>query len=174
MAKIDVTRVEGFEELNKKLKQLDDKVKRTEVLKIQRRLAKPIVDKYSAILPKGKRSHSRTTGKGTDSKKAITYTPGNLSRSVKAETVPKSKSGGNPAIAIRPAKKGSNDGYYRFFVVPPGTKLGSTKRGSRKGKNTVVDDARDEAWKTTSSQAIKEAEDKTAKYIQKQIDRLSK
>ena len=47
--------IDGFEALNKKLKQLPDNVKRTEVLKIQRRLAKPILsakeDEDGRLLP---------------------------------------------------------------------------------------------------------------------------
>lgn len=152
MAKINVTEVEGFGQLNKKLKQLDDKVKRSEVIKIQRRVAKPIEKAYAAALPKK---------------------TGTLARSVGIKAVPKSKTAGNPAIVIRPGKKGKNDGYYRFMVVKKGTKLESNKRGSRKGKNTVVEEARDRAIRSGGPRAEKEAVVKTTKYIQKQIDRLS-
>lgn len=164
MAKIDITKIEGFEELNKRLKQLDDRVTRREILKIQRRIAKPIVKTYSDLLPKGTVDVKRY---GT------TYPAGTLSKSVKVDTVPIRKSGGNPAIAIRPSKKGKYDSWYKFMVVHKGAKIGSNKKGSRKGKNTVVEEKRDEAWRKVEPAALKEAEEKTAAYIQKQINRLS-
>ena len=147
----DVFKVEGFEELNRKLKLLPERVKRTEVLKIQRRLAKPIIEKYKNELP-------------ADS--------GTLGRSVKADTVPARKADGNPAIAVRPSKKGKDDGYYKFMVIPKGKKTGSTKRGSRKGFNTVVGQARDRVLASIGPQTYKKALEDTAAYIQKQIDKL--
>jgi len=162
MARQDFTKVEGFDELNRKLKTLDDRTKRREVLKIQRRLAKPIIEKYSANLPQGSRDKKRFGN---------VYPAGTLKKSVKADTVPLRASGGNPAIAIRPGKKGRFDSWYKFMVIPAGTKTGSNRRGSRKGKNTVVSQARD---KTLSMGNIEQKYlDKTAKYIQKQIKRLS-
>jgi len=174
VANKDLTQIEGFPELNRKLKQLPDRVKRTEVLKIFKKLAKPFVQAYSQALPVGSRNHSRTVGErsGKESKR-VNYTPGNLAKSVTAVTVPAGKVGGNPAIAIRPWKKGKDiDSYYRFMVIPKGTKTGSISRGSRKGKNTVVNAARNQAFNNTGAQARKQAEDKTAKYIQRQIDKL--
>lgn len=149
----DLFEIDGFGELNRKLKRLDDKVTRREVLKIQRQLAKPIIKAYAGALPK--RS-------------------GTLAKSVKAVTVPARKVGGNPSVVVRPGKKGKNDGYYKFMVIRKGAKPGSRERGSRKGMNTVTEEARDEAVSVAGTQARKEAVDKTAKYVQKQIDRLSK
>lgn len=164
MAQIDVTKVEGFQELNRKLKKLDDRVTRREVLKLQRRLAKPIIQAYSSNLPEGTRDKERF---GT------TYPAGTLKRSVKADTVPIRASGGNPAIAIRPGKKGKADSWYKFMVIPKGSKPGSINRGSRKGKNTVVSEARDKTLASVGT-ISKKYVDQTAKYIQKQINRLSK
>jgi hypothetical protein len=172
MAK-DFTEIKGFEELNAKLKKLPDKVKRREIIKIQKQLAKPIIAAYRNALPVGKRSHSRTTNKKSDRAKKVSYTPGNLGRSVKAETVPAGKVGGNPSIAVRPTSTGKDDGYYKFMVVPKGTKTGSIRRGSRIGSNTVVDKARDKALGNTGAIAQKQAIDTTAIYIQKQINKLS-
>lgn len=164
MARIDVTEVEGFEELNRKLKKLDDRVTRREILKIQRRLAKPIIEKYKKELPVGTRDKERF---------GSVYPAGTLGKSVKADTVPARKSDGNPAIAVRPSKKGKWDSWYKFMVIPKGTKTGSTGRGSRKGINTVVEAARDRVLNMLGPQTQKEALDKTADYIQKQIKRLS-
>lgn len=152
MARIDVTQVEGFDRLNLKLKKLTDRVKRTEVLKLMRRLARPVVVNYRLQLPK-------------DS--------GTLQRSVAVKTVPSRKSGGNPAVAVLPGKRGRNDAYYKFMVVPKGTELGSRRRGSRKGKNNVVPDARDRTINAMESGLVQQASEKTAEYMQKQIDRLS-
>ena len=165
---IDVTKIEGFEELNRKLKKLDDNVKRSEVLKLQRRLAKPIADAYSSKLPVSSRSHTRYTKGGGKT----TYNPGNLARSVRIKTVSKRAAKSNPAIQILPDKKGQNDGYYRFMVVKKGFK--GSGRGSRKGANVVVTQARNAALAQTQGQTTREAEQKTAAYIQKQINRLSK
>lgn len=162
MATKEAIEVDGFKELNKKLKQLPDKVKRTEVLKIFRRLARPIVRAYASKLPQGKRDKERF-GK--------TYPKGTLAKSVKAETVPARKSNGNPALAIRPAKKGRYDSFYKFMVVRKGFK--GSGPGSRKGQNTVVEEARNQTANAVSSQAAQKAEDQTAKYIQQRIKKLS-
>lgn len=161
---VDVFQVEGFEELNRKLKQLPDKVKRTEVLKIFRRLAKPIEQAYAAELPVGIKDKKRF---------GSLYPKGTLSKSVKTETVSSRRAGGNPSIAIRPGKKGKYDSWYKFMVVKKGTKTGSIARGSRIGKNTVVEDAKNRAWNKTQGRTTQEATDKTAAYIQKQITRLN-
>lgn len=146
----DIIKIEGFEALNEKLKKLDDGVKRSEILKIQRRLAKPIAEAFSRKLPTAS---------------------GNLSRSVRIKTVGKKAAKGNPSIQILPDKNAKGDGWYRFMVVKKGFKgYGS---GSRKGSNTVVTDARNAALAETQGPAVQEAEKKTAEYIQKQIDRLS-
>lgn len=159
----DIVKIEGFDALNRKLKQLPDRVKRTEVIKIQKQVAKPIIKAYSAALPVGEKDKKRF---------GRTYVKGTLSKSVKAETVASRHTGGNPSIVIRPAKKGKYDPWYRFMVVKKGQKTGGIQKGSRQGINTVVEEARN---KTVSANAIaeKQAADKTAKYIQKQIDRLS-
>ena len=164
----DFLKVEGIEELTKKLKTLDDNVKRTEVLKIQRRLAKPIADVYSGKLPQSNKPHSRYTKGGGKT----TYDPGNLARSVRVKTVGKNAAKGNPSVQVLPDKKGNADGYYRFMVVKKGFK--GSGRGSRKGANTVVRDARNATLAATQGMTTKEAEQKTAAYIQKQINRLSK
>lgn len=152
MANINVTQVEGFDVLNKKLKKLEDSVKRREVLGIQRKLAAPVRRAYAANLPQ------RT---------------GNLSRSVAVRTVPRRKSAGNPAIAVVPGKRGKNDGFYKFMVIPKGSRPGSRKRGSRKTLNTVVGKARDRTLTQMENGLIDKSEKAVQKYLQKKIDRLS-
>lgn len=165
MASQDLTKIEGFKELNAKLKKLPDKVKRTEVIKLQKRAAEPIIKAYSQALPVGSKDKKRN---GT------TYQKGTLSKSVKAETVPARKVGGNPSIVVRPAKKGKIDPWYRFMVVRKNTKIGSTAKGSREGINTVVDEARNKALAIVGAKVEKQAADNLAIHIQKQINKLSK
>lgn len=152
MANLNVTEVEGFAELNKKLKQLPDKVKRKEVLGIQRKLAAPIRKRYGDLLPQD---------------------TGNLSRSVAIRTVSARKSNGNPSIVIRPSKRGKNDGYYKFMVIRKGVRTGSIKRGSRKGLNTVVTKARNTTLTSLGQRTAEDVAKRTAKLVQKKIDRLS-
>lgn len=157
------TDVRGIDKLTQKIKRLDDKTTRRELLKVQRRSAKPIVARYRQELPES----------GQDKERFDTlYPSGTLKRSVKAETVPSRKVGGNPQIAIRPSTKGKFKGFYRFMVVEEGTKLGSKKRGSRTGKNTVVSKARDRVARSMNSLATRDYEKKTAKQLQRQIDKL--
>lgn len=165
MASSDLTKIEGFKELNAKLKRLPDKLKRTEIIKIQKRVADPIIKAYAQALPVGVKDKKRN---GT------TYQKGTLSKSVKAVTVPARKVGGNPSIVIRPAKKGKLDPWYRFMVIRKNSRPGSRAKGSRIGLNTVVDKARNKAIRSVGPAAEKKAADKTAIYIQKQIDKLSK
>lgn len=152
MARIDVTQIEGFEALNKKLKRLTDDVKRREVLALQRKLAAPVRRAYAANLPK-------------DS--------GNLQGSVAVRTIPRRKTGGNPAVAVLPSKRGRYDGYYKFMVIPKGSTPGSRKRGSRKTLNNVVPNARNRTLGQMESGLVDSAEREAAKLVQKKIDRLS-
>lgn len=152
MARIDPFVIEGFDELNRKLKQLDDRVKRKEILAIQRRLARPVQKAYAANLPKDK---------------------GTLGKSVAIKSISARRSGGNPAIQVVPGRRGSNDAYYKFMVIRKGARPGSTARGSRKGINTVVKEARDKTLSQIGPGVVKDAEGKVAQYIQKRINLLS-
>jgi len=98
---------------------------------------------------------------------------GTLRRSVGVKAVPRSKSSGNPVIRIAPGKRGKNNAYYKFMVVRKGVVLGSRKRGSRKGKNNVVTEARDRTLRRMESGLVTQSEAEVTKYVQRQIDRLS-
>lgn len=151
MAKNSLFEVEGIKELNEKLKKLPDKVKRKEVLGLQRKIAAPIRAEYADKLP---------------------HRTGNLGKSVAVQTVPASKTGGNPSVVVRPAKRGKADGYYKFMVIPKGSKPGSRRRGSRKTLNTVVKEARDRTVAAMNAGITKTYETAMAKLIQRKIDRL--
>ena len=158
------TEIIGFEELARKIKQLPDKVTRSEVVKIQRRIAKPVVDAYRSALPESGISKRRFS---------TTYESGNLRKSVRAITVPGSKVDGNPMIVVRPSRKGKYSGYYKFMAVRKGTKVGSTKTGSRKGKPLLTEDARNEAYKTRAKALEPKYVEQVNRYIDKTIQRLS-
>jgi hypothetical protein len=154
VARVSPFEVEGFGELNRKLRVLEsDITKRSEILKIIRRQAKPALTAYRAALPK-------------DS--------GTLEQSTAIRTVSRGRSGGNPIVNIRPGKRGRYDGFYKFMVIRKGAAPGSTARGSRKAINIVVPTARDRALQATGQGVIRGNEQATARYIQRAIDRLSK
>ena len=157
--------VEGFAGLIKKLKKLDDKMTRREVLKIQRKLAKPFVPAYSNELPKSSRDVKRFE---------TIYPAGTLRDSVAIETVPARKVGGNPQVVVRPSIKGNKQGWYRHMVVDKGTKIGSNKLGSRVGINTVVDKAKDKVWSSRSSIVTAKYKKEMQRLVQRQINKLSK
>ena len=152
MAKIDVTQIEGFDVLNKKLKRLEDSVKRREVLSLQKKLAAPVRKRYGENMP---------------------VASGTLSKSVSVRTIPSRKSGGNPAIAVVPGKRGKNNAYYKFMVIPKGSSPGSRKRGSRRALNTVVTLARNRTLSQMENGLVASSEKEVQKYMQKKIDRLS-
>ena len=152
MAKIDVTQIEGFDVLNKKLKRLEDSVKRREVLSLQKKLAAPVRKRYGENMP---------------------VASGTLSKSVSVRTIPSRKSGGNPAIAVVPGKRGKNNAYYKFMVIPKGSRPGSRKRGSRRALNTVVTLARNRTLSQMENGLVASSEKEVQKYLQKKIDRLS-
>lgn len=145
--------IEGFEELANKLKQLPDKVKRREVLKIQRRVLLPAKKAYVAKL------------------KEIKVT-GNLADSVSIKSVRSSVVNGNPVVNLLPAKNSKGDGFYKFMVVSKGTRLGSNRRGSRAGKNTVVNRARNKVYNSNASQMTDVFMARMTKAIQRRIDKL--
>jgi len=152
VANISPFKIDGFDELNKNLKKLDDNVKRKEVLGILRAQSKPFALAYSAALP---------------------YRSGTLSKSVAVRALSKRRSGGNPVVGIRPGKRGKNDGYYKFMVIEKGSLPGSTARGSRKGINTVVEKARDRALRAGETAAILGNQKAVTKLVQRKIDKLS-
>lgn len=158
------TEIIGFEELARKIKQLPDKVTRTEIIKIQRRMAKPFLAAYRAALP--------VSGKRKVRAKTV-YESGNLRKSVRVRSVPASKVGGNPMVIIRPFKIGKYSGYYKFMAVRKGTQVGSIKRGSRIGKPLLTEDATKEAYKLKASEMEPKYVKQVNDYINKTIQRLS-
>ncbi|QOD60654.1 hypothetical protein H9I45_15140 [Polaribacter haliotis] len=148
--------IEGFKELEKKLKSLSsDKVKSREVLKILGQVANPTVKAVKALTPIAKKPHIQKR-KGQSFGTVIT--PGTGKRSIGKKTMRRAK---NPTLYVSPRSTKRADGWYlRQFVI----------RGTKYQKaNPFID----KAYQQTQGQVTKDAETKVAKYIQRQIEKLS-
>lgn len=156
MAK-SLVEIEGFNVLNAKIRALkDDKTKKKEMLKILGQVANPTVKAARNEAPISNRPHL-ISGKRT--RKLIQ--PGNLKKSIGKIRGKKGLGKENAVLYVGPRSKGrKNDGWYGMFVAH-GT------------KHQEANPFMDRAYKQTKGKVTAEAEAKTAKYIQKQIDKLS-
>lgn len=149
--------IQGFTELNQKLKSLgNDKVKRREMLKVLGQVANPTVKAARNQAPQSKKPHL-ISGKRT--RKIIE--PGNLKKSIGKITGKRGLGKTNAVLYVGPRSKGrKNDGWYGAFVH------GGTKHQQ---PNKFMD----RAYAQTGGGVTRDAEDKVAAYIQKQINKLS-
>lgn len=156
----DLYKIDGFKELQKKIKVLPDKLKKREMLKILRVVARPTVAAARSEAPMGTRSHkrySRRTGAVL-----AEYFPGNLKKSIGNITGRRGSAKRNAVIYVGPRTKGrKNDGYYGAMVH------GGTV-------NQDPNPYMDRAYSITKGRVTRDAEVKTAKALQRQIDRLSR
>ena len=121
--------IEGFDEVLRNLKKLEDRVTRRELLKIFRRQAEPVKRIMAAQAPRA----DRTVNYHRDN--SIKYTPGNLKRSIKKFT---GRSKDYPNIQVGPqAKKAEGSGYYGYFVAY-GTKRIRRKNNFVKRTDSLV------------------------------------
>jgi len=150
----DVVEITGFRELQAKIKVLPDKVKRKELLKIMGQVANPTVKAARSNAPISKKPHLQS---GKRSYRVIQ--PGNLKKSIGKITSRRNKV--NAVLYVGPRSKGrKNDGWYGMMVH------GGTKHQKA---NAFMD----RAYNQTKGKVTADAEVKVAKYIQKQITRLS-
>lgn len=148
--------IEGFDKLQSKLKQLPDKVKKSEVLKILGQVANPTVKAARTQAPKSKKPHVQS---GTRTYKIIQ--PGNLKKSIGKIRGKKGSAKVNAVLYVGPRSKGrKNDGWYGAMVH------GGTK-------HQTANPFMNRAYNQTKGQVTAEAEVKIAKYIDKQVARLS-
>ena len=148
--------VEGFDVLYKKIKALPDKVKRREVLKILGQAANPTVKAARAQAPKSKVAHVQS---GSRAYKVIQ--PGNLKKSIGKIRGKRGLAKVNAVLYVGPRSKGrKNDGWYGMMVHG-----GTVKQGANPFMRRAFDQ--------TKGLVSKEAETKIAKYIDKQISKLS-
>lgn len=154
----DLYEISGFKELQIKLQQVNDRVKKKEILSVLRKMARPYVraGRSGDFVPVSKQPHL-VSGKRT--RKVIE--PGNLRKSIGTITGKKGRSRVNPTIYVGPRAKGKYDGWYGHFV-DEGTANGIEAQHFMK--------------KIYSSQGDmdKKTADAVARHIQKVIDRLSK
>ncbi len=152
-------RITGFKELEAKIKRLPTKVKKREMLKLLRIIAKPTVAAARQQAPVGKRPHKRYSRK--DGAVIGSYLPGNLRKSIGNITGRRGFGRKNAVIYVGPRSKGrKNDGYYGA-MVEGGTIF--------QGANPYMD----RAYNITKATVTRDAEVKTARLIQRQIDKLS-
>lgn len=148
--------IEGFATLQSKLKQLPDKVKKREMLKILGQIANATVSAAKATAPQSKKAHI-ISGKRT--RKVVQ--PGNLKKSIGKITGKRGLGKQNAVLYVGPRSKGKkNDGWYGMFVEKGTIKQQSNAFMSR-------------AYAQTKGGVTADAEVKVTKYIQKQIERLS-
>lgn len=149
--------ISGFKELEKKIKSLaNDKVKNREVVKILNQVANPTVKAAKNLAPVSRKYHVQ---KRKGQRFGTVISPGTGRRSIGKKTMRKAK---NPMVIVSPRSTRRADGWYlRQFVI----------RGTKKIKSNPFID---KAYEQTKGGVTKDAEQKVSKYIQKQIDRLSK
>lgn len=155
----DLIQIQGFDDLQNKLKKVPDKVKRKEVIKILRRASRDTVKIARSLAPKD-------TGQGE--------------KSIKFEVLRRSK---NPAGIVGPRSRGKYDGYYlRLFVIPghniyrtgfKRSRRGNRVRNTRGAKRRVAPvPFMQRAYQITQGKVSNESVTDVEKYIQKQIERL--
>lgn len=149
--------ISGYTELQQKLKQLgNDKTKRREVEKLLGQVANPTVKAAKSLAPVSVKPHVL---KRKNQRYGTVISPGTGKRSIGKKTMRKSV---NPMITVSPRSARRADGFYlRQFVIPGTKKINA---------NSFIDKAYDQ----TKGGVTADAEKRVAKYIQKQIDRLSK
>lgn len=145
----DLIEIKGFKELKQKIKRLPDKIKRREMLKIMGQLANPTVKAARGFTPIGTNQHTRDSGQ-----------PGNLRKSIGKRTGKRGTERINAVVYVGPKLKGKYKGWYAHFVAKGTVKL--------KGNDFMA-----KGFAATKGRLTKEAEIKTAKYFQKQINKLS-
>ena len=173
--------ITGFAELQSKLLQLPDKVKKREMLKLLGQIANATVSAARATAPVSKKQH--IISGPTRTKKVIQ--PGNLKRSIGKITGKRGLGKENAVLYVGPKSKGiKNDGWYGHIleyghnIYKAGFKRNT--KGNRafnatgaKG-NVEAKNFMKYAYAQTKGGVTQESEAKVTRYVQKQIDRLSK
>ena len=152
--------IKGFSELERLIKKLPDKVTKREMHKILGQVANPTLKAAKGKAPKSKKAHLQKR-KGQSFGTYIS--PGNLQKSLGKIKGKRGLGQENAVLYIgaRAGKRRKNDGWYGRFVA----------------KGTVKQSANpftEKAYNQTKGMVTADAEVKVTRYIQKQIERLSK
>ena len=167
--------IKGFTELQSQLKRFVDSVKRKEVLKILGQVANPSLKAAKGFVPVSTQVHYRYTGVKKGIRRSnvtgadkIKITPGNLKKSLKKIIAKRSKINAILDVGAKAARrKGKTpDGYYAHMVVKKGF-TGKTRVGRT---NNFLKQAYDK----TQGGVTRDAEKRIERYMQRQINRLSK
>ena len=152
MSKI-ITEIAGFEELQRKIKLLgNDRLKRNEMLKIQRQVAKSTVSAARAQAPVSKKPHLIS-----GSRTRVMINPGQLRDSIGTIT---GKAKTKAVIYVGPRTKGKWHGWYGAMVH------GGTIHQKR-------NEFMQRAFNQTQGRVTADFEGRVTKYVQKQINKLS-
>lgn len=149
-----IVEIQGFNELERKLKSLPDKIKRREITKILGQVANSTVAAAKSQAPVAKKPHIQ---KSKRQRFGTVITPGSGRKSIGKTVMRRSR---NPLVYVSPKKMGGVDGWYLRQFVIPGT------------KHIKSNPFLDRAYEQTKGKVSADAEVKVAKYIQKAIDRL--
>ena len=153
---VEITEIEGIQDVAREIKSLsNDKMKRSEILKVLRRQAKPLV---AAMRQNAPESDNVIIVRDD------AYYPGNLKKAIAVKTSPSKK---YPSVLVGPRYgRGATkyDGFYSFWVEyglgthetnPTGAKNFVQKTWTQKG----------ESVKTQASSQLKKYIDKKAKKL---------
>lgn len=149
--------IEGMDEVIAKIKNLPDRTKRLEVLKILRRQMQTIKEAVKANTPVGTHASSRRVKSGQSYK----YEVGNLKESIGIFT---GKSKFRPMVFVGPAMgaRKKHDGFYAFWVI----------YGARHYKNAKPNDFVRQGAAPYMKAVTGQMTDKLKKYIDKRITQL--
>jgi hypothetical protein len=171
--------VAGFKELESKIIELsNDRDKKREMLLILRQVAKPTVAVARQVAPKSKKPHL-ISGK-TRSRRIVQ--PGSLAKSIGDFVGKKGGSRINPTVYVGPRVKGGYDGFYGawvhdgFNIYNKGFKRDKTRKGANDAfakKRIQGNPYMDKAYAQTEGRVTADAEKRTAKFIQRRINKLS-
>lgn len=157
--------IDGIEDVLWSLKELDDSLKRQEMLKIFRRQLHPATKKLKENAPMIKENSKgvrRTISYHRDN--SIKFKPGNLKRSIKKFT---GKSRKFPTVFTgAQVKKAEGSGYYGYFVQK------GTRRSDGRSIKKGVDDYVSKTFSQVGNQISSSSTEAVSKYINKNATRL--
>lgn len=176
----DFVQIEGFVELEQKIKQLaNDKDKRREVFAILNNAANTVSKAAKGFAPESDEPHLIS---GKRARQVIN--PGNLKRSIGKFRGKKGASKRNPTVYVGPKVKGKHLGFYGAWVhnghnvYKPGKKRNRAGNANANAglskKVTRPQPFMQKAYNTTKGKVAAEVEKQTARFIQRRINRLSK
>jgi len=150
-------KIEGFEGVMLEIQSLDDKMKRSEILKILRRQMDPVVDKMKQNAPNQRTEKINVRGTIID--------PQELKNSIAVKTSPSKK---YPNVLVGPRYgKGARkfDGFYAWWI-----EYGVGKHiANPTGKKNFIQ----KTYSETSDKIYTQASEKLEKYIQRKVKKLN-